>query len=302
MNKMGQPRSDNTHGAGSYPRSSNCALWGILNVTPDSFSDGGRYVDASAAISHAERLIADGAEVVDVGGESSRPAGTNYGEGFSPVDAAEERRRVVPVIEHLTKELRATVSVDTTKPEVAEAALRGGASIVNDVSCGRSPELARVVAAHGAELVLMHNRGRGECVPPNTNYDDVVREVLEELLAAAAAAESEGVPASQIWLDPGIGFAKTAKQSATLMGALPAFVRTGYRVLVGPSRKSFIAKLTERAGHGEPGPLERVGGTAACVVAAVNAGCHAVRVHDVRTMRQAVRMAEVVCAQREATR
>lgn len=296
MNDMGQPRSDNTHGEGAHNRSSYCAIWGILNITPDSFSDGGRYLDTARAIEHAERLITEGADVLDVGGESSRPAGLQYGEGFAEVPAAEEIRRVVPVIEHLAKELNAAVSIDTVKPEVADAALRAGALVVNDVSCGRSPELMEVAAAHGAGLVLMHNRGRGECTPPNTVYDDVVADVIAELLTAAEAAQEAGVSRDKTWIDPGIGFAKTAAQSAALIGALPELVETGYRVLVGSSRKSFIGKLAPRPSGEEPGPLDRVGGTAATVAAAVMAGCHAVRVHDVEVMRQAVRTAEAVRA------
>ena len=181
-------------------------LWGVLNVTPDSFSDGGRYLDPRAAVEHGRRLLAEGADVLDVGGESSRPAGDTYGKGFEPVPAAEEIRRVVPVIETLTHELHATVSIDTVKPEVAAAALSAGARFVNDVRCAEDPALAEAAAAAHASYVIMHNRGRGEVRAPNTDYDDVVAEVLEELLAAAERVERAGVPRSSIWLDPGLGF------------------------------------------------------------------------------------------------
>jgi dihydropteroate synthase len=184
-------------------------LWGVINVTPDSFSDGGRYLDPGAAVDHGQRLLEEGADVLDIGGESSRPAGRTYGEGFDHVSTAEEIARVVPVIEVLAGELAARVSIDTVKPEVAAAALRAGASIVNDVRCAEDPGLAEAAAAVGADYVIMHNRGRGEVSPPNTDYGDIVQDVLDELLQAAERVEREGVPPASVWLDPGIGFAKT---------------------------------------------------------------------------------------------
>jgi dihydropteroate synthase len=248
-------------------------LWGVLNVTPDSFSDGGRYLDARAAIEHGRRLLAEGADVLDVGGESSRPAGQTYGQGFENVPAPEEIRRVVPVIEVLAGELRARVSIDTVKPELAEAA-----------------------AAAGAEYVIMHNRGRGEVQAPNTNYEDVTGDVLCELLAAAERVERAGVPSASVWLDPGLGFAKTARQSAELLSSLGRFQKTGYRVLVGPSRKSFIAELAPTPSGARPSADERLGGTAVAVAACVAANVDAVRVHDVHAMRQAVAVAEALFA------
>lgn len=269
-------------------------LWGILNVTPDSFSDGGRYLEAEAAIEHGRMLLRQGADVLDVGGESSRPAGRTYGPGFTGVPTDEEIARVVPVIEVLAGELRARVSIDTVKPEVALAALGAGARIINDVRCGEDPLLAEAAAAGGAEYVIMHNRGRGEVQPPNTHYADLVQEVIDELLAAARRVEEAGVPKAAIWLDPGLGFAKTAPQSAELLSSLGAFTKTGYRVLVGPSRKSFIAELAPDAGGARPHAHDRIGGTAAAVVMCVASGVDAVRVHDVRVMRQAVRVAEAL--------
>ncbi|MFZ1864066.1 MAG: dihydropteroate synthase [Polyangiales bacterium] len=269
-------------------------LWGILNVTPDSFSDGGRYLETKAAIEHGRRLLREGADVLDVGGESSRPAGRTYGRGFVAVSTAEEMARVVPVIKVLAGELRARVSIDTVKPEVALASLGAGARIVNDVRCGEDPLLAEAAAAAGAEYVIMHNRGRGEAQPPNTYYADLVQEVIDELVAAARRVEEAGVPRAAIWLDPGLGFAKTAPQSAELLSSLGAFTKTGYRVLVGPSRKSFIAELAPDAGGGQPNAQDRVGGTAAAVAMCVAARVDAVRVHDVREMRQAVRVAEAL--------
>jgi dihydropteroate synthase len=262
-------------------------LWGVLNVTPDSFSDGGRYLKAEAAIEHGRRLLHEGADVLDIGGESSRPAGRTYGRGFTPVPAKEEIARVVPVIEVLAGELRARVSIDTVKPEVASAGLAAGARIVNDVRCGRDRGLAEAAAAAGAEYVIMHNRGLGEVEPPNTRYQDVVQEVLQELLAAAEGVERAGVPRAAIWLDPGLGFAKTSRQSAQLLSSLGAFTKSGYRVLVGPSRKSFLAELAPDPDGAPPSADDRIGGTAAAVGICVAAGVDAIRVHDVHVMRQA---------------
>ncbi len=269
-------------------------LWGVINVTPDSFSDGGRYFETTAAVEHGRRLLGEGADVLDIGGESSRPAGRTYGAGFAEVPAEQEIGRVVPVIEALVDELGARISIDTVKPEVASAALAAGATIVNDVRCAEDPALAEAAAAAGADYVVMHNRGRGEVSAPNTDYDDVVADVLEELLAAAERVQRAGVARGSVWLDPGIGFAKTARQSAALLSSLGRFQKTGYRVLVGPSRKSFIAELAPDPGGGLPSADDRLGGTAAAVAICVAAGVDAVRVHDMRVMRQVVRVAEAL--------
>ncbi|MGD8316450.1 MAG: dihydropteroate synthase [Myxococcales bacterium] len=269
-------------------------LWGVVNVTPDSFSDGGKYLRAEAAIEHGRALLREGADVLDVGGESSRPAGRTYGPGFTSVPVEEEIRRIVPVIEVLAGELGARVSVDTVKPEVASSAFAAGAQIINDVQCGRDPRLAEAAARAGAEYVLMHNRGRGEVEAPNTRYHDVVQDVLDELLTAAEGVERVGVPRTAIWLDPGLGFAKTARHSAKLLSSLGAFTNSGYRVLVGPSRKSFLAELAPDADGALPSADHRVGGTAAAVAICVAAGVDAVRVHDVYVMRQALRVAEIL--------
>ena len=269
-------------------------LWGVLNVTPDSFSDGGKFLKPAQAIEHGRRLLQEGADVLDVGGESSRPAGRTYGSGFEQVPAAAEIRRVVPVIEALAGRLGARVSIDTVKPEVAAAAFAAGATVVNDVRCAEDPALAEAAAAKGAEYVIMHNRGRGEVSSPNIDYGNVVEEVLAELLAAAERVEGAGVPRASVWLDPGLGFAKTAAQSTSLLSSLGRFRKTGYRVLVGPSRKSFIAELAPNPG-GEPPPADaRLGGTAAAVAMCVAAGVDAVRVHDVFVMRQVIRVTEAL--------
>ncbi len=270
-----------------------CQVWGVLNVTPDSFSDGGAYLDPLAAVAHAEALLAAGADVIDVGGESSRPPGATYGRQVQGVSAFEELRRVLPVIERL-RALGVRVSIDTVKPEVAREALKAGAQIVNDVSCARSIPLLEAVAEAGAELVIMHSRGRGERSGDNVVYGDVVRDVCAELEAAVGRAVALGIAPADIWLDPGIGFAKTARQSLSLIAHTSALVGLGHRVLVGPSRKSFIAEIAPDVNGQLPGPDARQGGSAAAITAAVLGGCHAVRVHDVRLMRQAVRVAEAL--------
>jgi len=270
-----------------------CEVWGVLNVTPDSFSDGGAYLDPRAAVAHAEALIAAGADVIDVGGESSRPPGATYGQLVQGVSTFEELRRVLPVIERL-RGLGLRVSIDTVKAEVARAALKAGAQIVNDVSCAGSIPLLEAVAEAGAELVIMHNRGRGERSGDNVVYRDVVSDVCEELMAGVERAVALGVARTDIWLDPGVGFAKTARQSLSLVAHTATLVALGHRVLVGPSRKSFIAEVAPDANGQAPGPDARLGGSAAAIASAVLGGCHAVRVHDVAMMRQTVRVAEAL--------
>ena len=274
-------------------------IWGVLNVTPDSFSDGGLHLDEGRAVARAEQMLAEGADVIDVGGESSRPAGRTYGEGAERVSAEEECRRVLPVVARLVRSLRARVSVDTVKGEVARRALEAGATIVNDVSGGEDPELLRAVADAGAELVLMHNRGRGEVTGENTRYGDVVADVVSELGRRITRAAEAGVARDRIWIDPGIGFAKTARQSVELIARAAELVDTGHPVLLGPSRKSFIAELAPDANGERPGPEARLPGTAAALAIGVLRGVQAVRVHDVAPMRQVVRIAE---AAREALR
>ena len=269
-----------------------CAIWGVLNATPDSFSDGGEFMLPAVALRHAARLIREGADVVDVGGESSRPAGQHYGSGAASLALDVELARVIPLISAIRAELGGTVSIDTVKPQVARRAIEAGASIVNDVSCGASDGLLDVVAQAGVELVLMHTRGRGELSPANTTYANVVQDVVAELMIAVARAVSRGVQRERIWIDPGIGFAKTAAQSLTLLASTDAFVATGQRVMMGPSRKSFIATIAPDHGGGIPLPVAREGGTAAAVTLAVLGGAHAVRVHDVAPLRQAVLIAE----------
>jgi dihydropteroate synthase len=236
-------------------------------------------------------MLREGADIIDVGGESSRPAGKTYGEGFAAVSAEEELGRVLPVVEALVAR-GVRVSVDTIKGQVARKVLSAGASVINDVSGGRSDSLLEAVAASaGAELVLMHNRGRGECHGDNVRYLDVAREVRDELMSALERAERLGVGRDRIWLDPGIGFAKTASQSLTVLSRIDLLVATHQRVLVGASRKTFIGEIARDASGDAPPAARRLGGTAAAVTMAVLAGVQGVRVHDVGEMRQAAQLA-----------
>lgn len=263
-------------------------VWGVLNVTPDSFSDGGRWLDPRRAIAHGVALVAAGADVIDVGGESSRPRGRAYGPGFQDVTAEEEEARVVPVIHALVRRHGARVSIDTTKPSVARAALDAGATIVNDVSCASNPALAAVAVRAGAEYVVMHRRGRGSVADAEPYYDGVVREVTDELLAAVRRVSAAGLAPERIWIDPGVGFSKSADDSLAVLSGLASLSATGFRVIVGPSRKSFIAAVQDA-------PIERrIGGTIAACLAAAARGASAVRVHDVEEVVQALRVAEAI--------
>ncbi len=254
-------------------------LMGIVNATPDSFSDGGRFLDADAAVAHALRLAEEGADLVDVGGESTRP-------GAPPVPEAEELRRVVPIVERLrARGFSLPISVDTAKGGVARAALAAGADLVNDVSGLADPDLGSAVAAAGAPIVLMHMRGTPADMQTRADYGDVAAEVAAELEGALARAVAAGIARERTIVDPGIGFAKTAEQSVELLARVADLRRLGRPLLVGPSRKSFIGKLT-----GAP-VAERMPGTIAAVTACVLAGVEILRVHDVAACRQAARVA-----------
>ena len=259
-------------------------VMGVVNVTPDSFSDGGRLFDPADAIEAGVRMAEEGADLVDVGGESSRP-------GAEPLDEVEERRRVLPVIEGLARRVRIPVSVDTYKASTAAAALAAGASLVNDISGLRyEPALADVVARHGAPIVLMHTRGRPRQMYEQASYHDVIAEVLDELRESMAFATTAGIAAERIILDPGLGFAKNAAHSYEALARLDEFAELGRPLLVGPSRKAFLARPL----GGSVPPVDRDWGTAAAVASAVLAGAHIVRVHAVREMLQVVRVAEEI--------
>jgi len=271
-------------GGGTLVLGERTLVMGIVNVTPDSFSDGGRLYDPVAAVEMGVQMAEEGADLIDVGGESTRP-------GAAPLDAAEERRRVLPVVVGLAGRVRVPISVDTYKASIAEAALEVGATLVNDISGLRyEPALADVVARRGAPIVLMHMRGRSQQMYEQASYLDVVGEVLDELRESVAFATSAGIAAERIIVDPGLGFAKSAAQSCEILARLDEFAELGRPILAGPSRKSF---LTRPLGGPVP-PAERDWATAATVTAAVLAGAHIVRVHAVRQMLQVVRVADEI--------
>ena len=266
------------------------AVMGVLNVTPDSFSDGGRWFDPQRAVEHALEMVERGAAIVDVGGESTRP-------GAEPVDFEEELRRVLPVIETLADRLDAPISIDTRKASVAKAALEAGASIVND-TLGEEADHALVQAAVEAEaaVVTMHSRGTPATMRDLVEYSDVVGDVREWLRARADRLVAEGVGSDQVVLDPGFGFAKNKEQNLELLDRFEEIVGLGYPVLAGTSRKSFIGFTLDLPED------QRLEGTAATVALAVYKGARIVRVHDVREMTRVVRMTEAVRTRAEAAR
>lgn len=258
----------------------NPKLMGVVNVTPDSFSDGGQYLDPAAAVRHGEELVRDGAEILDVGGESTRP-------GAVEVEEAEELRRVEPVVAALTG--AATVSIDTSKLAVAEAALDAGASIVNDVTAfQRDPGMARLCAERGVGVVLMHMPGNPRTMQDDPRYEDVVDDVKAFLAARMEFAVREGVDEGQIWLDPGIGFGKTLEHNLELLRRLGELRELGQPLVVGTSRKSFIGKVDGSDVE------DRIGGSIASSVLAVAEGADVLRVHDVAEMSQALAVARAV--------
>jgi len=254
---------------------------GVVNVTPDSFSDGGEFLDPDAAVAHGRELIVQGADVLDIGGESTRP-------GAEAVDAEEELRRIRPAVEGLAG-AGVPISIDTSKLQVAEAALDAGAEIVNDVTALRAePEMGSLCAERGCELVLMHMLGDPRTMQEDPRYDDVVDDVRAFLAERIAFALGEGVAEDRIWLDPGIGFGKTVEHNLELLRRLEELADLGRPIVVGTSRKSFIGKLT-----GAP-VEERLGGTIASSVLAYARGATMLRVHDVAELRQALDVAEAV--------
>lgn len=258
-------------------------IMGILNVTPDSFSDGGYYATVERAVERALQLEAEGADLLDIGGESTRP-------GAPLITAEHELTRVLPVIEALAGRLSIPISVDTWKSNVAEACLAAGAEIINDISgLNFDPDLAAVVARHQAGLVVMHTRGTPQQMQQDTAYTDLLGEVAASLLQSAAAARSAGIPQTQICLDPGICFAKDLDGNLELLRRLPELAKLGYPLLVGTSRKSFIGRVLQREAA-----ADRLFGTAATVAHAVTSGARIVRVHDVQAMRDVALMAHAI--------
>ncbi len=260
---------------------------GIVNVTPDSFSDGGILASASAAIDHALRLIDEGADVLDIGGESTRP-------GARPVSPQEELDRILPVIEGLVRRTDHVISVDTLKPEVARAAIAVGARIWNDVTALQAPTSIPLAAQMNCDVVLMHMQGEPQSMQDDPRYQDVVAEVEAFLLDRARAAEAGGVARERIWLDPGIGFGKTVTHNLALLGALPRLAAHGYPVLLAASRKRFIASLS----GSNPPATERLGGSIATALHGARSGCRMVRVHDVAQTVQALAVWSAIEAER----
>jgi len=255
----------------------------IVNVTPDSFADGGVRLDPDVAVRDAIAMAAQGADIIDIGGESTRP-------GAPPLSAADELRRVTPVLEGLRGRIDVPISIDTYKSEVAERALDLGVAIVNDISAlTYDPAIAGVIAQRRAAVVLMHNRGRSADMYGRAVYSDVVAEVAAELADQARVAESAGVTSNRIIIDPGFGFAKRAEHTFAMLAGLPALAALGYPILAGPSRKSFL-----KAAVGEVPAADRLWATAAAVTASVLFGAHIVRVHDVAEMVQVIRVADAI--------
>jgi dihydropteroate synthase len=264
------------------PTARRCLVMGVVNVTPDSFSDGGRYLDPEAAVAHGLALVAEGADLLDVGGESTRPGATD-------VPEAVELERVLPVVEELARTAEVPVSIDTRKAAVAAAALAAGATMVNDVSAGRhDPDLLGVAADAKVPLVLMHMLGTPATMQDDPRYDDVVAEVEAFLAERCRAAEAAGVDHQALVVDPGIGFGKRDQDNYALLDQLARFTRLGHPVMVGTSRKGFIGRALDSPAD------QRVEGTAATVVWAVERGARIVRVHDVAPMVRAVRMTEAM--------
>ena len=257
-------------------------VMGVLNVTPDSFSDGGRYLAPAVAAERALQMVEEGADLLDIGGASTRP-------GAAAVSLDEECRRVLPVVERLAKSVRVPLSIDTSKAEVAERALALGAAIINDVTALRDDaRMSRVVARHRAAVILMHMAGTPQTMQRRPHYRHVVSDVAAFLRKAAEAAQEQGIERSRILLDPGLGFGKTVTHNLQLLRHLDAFVSLGFPVVIGPSRKSFIGKTLQVDVE------DRLAGTLACVVRAVLGGAHVVRVHDVRPAVQVITMLEAI--------
>ena len=250
-------------------------IMGILNVTPDSFSDGGSYVDIDRAISHAKEIIENGADIIDIGGESTRP-------GYQRISDQEEIERVVPVIERLSKEIEVPISIDTYKAEVAKHAVEAGATIINDIWGAKAqPEIAKVAADYNVPIIVMHNR-------KDHDYDQIIPDMIVDLMESVKIAKDAGVKDEKIILDPGLGFAKTMEDNLMVMRHLDSFVRLGYPVLLATSRKSFIGHVLDLP------PNERMEGTGASICLGIEKGCQLIRIHDVLEMSRMAKMMDAM--------
>jgi dihydropteroate synthase len=257
-------------------------IMGVLNVTPDSFSDSGRYTNPDAAVAHALRMVEQGADVLDIGAESTKP-------GALPIDEEEERRRLIPIVRAICRQTTIPVSIDTTKASIAQQALDAGAALINDISALRfDARMGEVVAKSGAGLILMHMQGNPQTMQHAAQYTDVVEEVRQFLKTRLDAAKESGIPPERILLDPGIGFGKNCQHNVVLLDRLDALLTLGRPLVVGVSRKAFIGKILGR-------PIdERLMGTAGAVAVAVMKGARMVRVHDVAPIRDVVKMIEAI--------
>jgi dihydropteroate synthase len=258
--------------------STGALLMGILNVTPDSFSDGGKFFDTKKAIAHGLKMAEDGAAIIDIGAESSRP-------GSEPVSAEEQIKRAVPVIEALSEKSKIPISIDTFNFEVAKAALEAGASMINDITALSDERIAELAAEKNVLVVLMHIQGTPKTMQANPVYKDVVSEVLAYLLKSAKRAEQFGIPKERIFIDPGIGFGKTVEHNLLLLKNIDKFVASSYRILVGTSRKAFIGKIT-----GKENPADRIFGTAATIALCAYNGVSILRVHDIAQMLDVIKV------------
>ncbi len=267
---------------GKLDFSQGCLIMGILNVTPDSFSDGGQFIDTENAIAHGVEMASQGAAIIDIGGESSRP-------GSKPPSINDEIERVTPVIKSLSKKINIPISIDTYHVEVAKAALDSGASILNDITALSDKRMGELAAEYEVPIILMHMQGTPATMQAEPKYKDVVQEVLNYLIERANRAEKAGIPKERIIIDPGIGFGKTLEHNLELLRNIDRFVASDYRVLVGTSRKSFIGKITNK-----PNPSERIFGTAATVALSAAAGVSITRVHDVPQMSDVIKIANTL--------
>lgn len=265
-----------------WPLAARVHIMGVLNVTPDSFSDGGRYTNPDAAVAHALRMVEQGADVLDIGAESTKP-------GALPIDEEEERRRLIPIVRAICRQTTIPVSIDTTKASIAQQALDAGAALINDISALRfDARMGEVVAKSGAGLILMHMQGNPQTMQHAAQYTDVVEEVRQFLKTRLDAAKESGIPPERILLDPGIGFGKNCQHNVVLLDRLDALLTLGRPLVVGVSRKAFIGKILGR-------PIdERLMGTAGAVAVAVMKGARMVRVHDVAPIRDVVKMIEAI--------
>jgi dihydropteroate synthase len=269
------PRSYTLHDGLKLELGHRTLIMGILNATPDSFSDGGRYDAVEAAVARAEQMAAEGADIIDIGGESTRP-------GHAPVTEEEELQRIIPVIRAVRERVKLPISVDTYKPETARQALEAGAHMINDVwGFKQDPKMAEIAAEYGCPVILMHNRA-------DRDYSDFIPDVLNDLIASVHRAQAAGVADEQIWLDPGVGFAKDYSENLEIMGRLDEIVKLGYPVLLGTSRKGFIQRTLDVK------PGEAVEGTAATVALGIAQGCQIVRVHDVLQMKRVAAMTDAI--------